>query len=222
MRGAAIVAFRKLAASIREFGWDDLDAPFAIRQSLSEGRYGIVGVIDEARAAISAPVPFFTIDELKISGFREQYRTGYSPEVVLQSIRMGGDHLAQVGRDWWPNKTILHRIGTFVLGDPEYLRNQALVALRDGSAKQLEDSAAAADRSAVWSGAVGGITLLLSMSAGVWAAIQKFQKRPILPPRLKRSFDRIPNAFGSGRRRWNKNLARLIGRAQKVRRNFRR
>ena len=221
-RQSAIVAFRQLAASIREFGWDDLDAPFSIRQSFAEGRYEIVGAIDVAIAAISTPVLFFTTEEVRLSGFREQYRTGFSPEMVLQSIQKSGGQLAQVSRDWWPNKTILHRIGAFLLGDPEYLRDQALVALHEGNAKQLEDSASAAERSAVWSGVAGGVTLLLIIAAGAWVAIQKLQKRPIFPSRLTTMVNRIPRIVGPARRRWDKHLARLVSRAQKVRRTARR
>jgi hypothetical protein len=181
----AIKAFGNLAFRLRGLGWSGLDAPFSIRQQFADGDYDVSSKISEALGILPVSFPFYTPTEIADSAFREQYRSGYSPESVVASIIESGSKLELVGRDWWSNHGFVNAIGAVLLGDPEVLRDEALVAMRDGESKSLADASSAAARSAEWSGFIGALILVLAAVALAWVAYRRIRNEPIVPRQMR-------------------------------------
>jgi hypothetical protein len=181
----ALKAFGNLAFRLRGLGWSGLDAPFSIRQQFADGDYEVSSKIGEALGILPVSFPFYTPTEIADSAFREQYRSGYSPESVVASIIESGSKLELVGRDWWSNHGFVNAIGAFLLGDPEVLRDEALVAMRDGESRSLADASSAAARSAEWSGFIGALILVLAALALAWVAYRRIRNEPIVPRQMR-------------------------------------
>ena len=184
-RANAFKAFGNLASRLRGLGWSGLDAPFSIRQQFADGDYDVSSKIGAALGILPVSFPFYTPTEIADSAFREQYRSGYSPESVVATITESGSKLELVGRDWWSNHGFLNAIGAILLGNPEVLRDEALAAMRDGESKPLVEASSAAARSAEWSGFIGALMLVAAAVALAWVAYRRIRNEPIVPRQMR-------------------------------------
>jgi len=184
-RANAFKAFGNLASRLRGLGWSGLDAPFSIRQLFADGDYDVSSKIGAALGILPVSFPFYTPTEIADSAFREQYRSGYSPESVVAAITESGSKLELVGRDWWSNHGFLNAIGAILLGNPEVLRDEALAAMRDGESKPLVEASSAAARSAEWSGFIGALMLVAAAVALAWVAYRRIRNEPIVPRQMR-------------------------------------
>jgi len=181
----ALKSFGNLASRLRGLGWSGLDAPLSIRQQLADGNYDVSSEISEALGVLPVSFPFYTPTEIADSAFREQYRSGYSPESVVAPIIESGSKLELVGRDWWSNHGFFNAIGAVLLGNPEVLRDEALVAMRDGESKTLAEASSAAARSAEWSGFIGALMLVAAAVALAWVAYRRIRNEPFVPRQMR-------------------------------------
>ena len=184
-RANAFKAFGNLASRLRGLGWSGLDAPFSIRQQFADGDYDVSSKIGAALGILPVSFPFYTPTEIADSAFREQYRSGYSPESVVAAITESGSKLELVGRDWWSNHGFLNAIGAILLGNPEVLRDEALAAMRNGESKPLVEASSAAARSAEWSGFIGALMLVAAAVALAWVAYRRIRNEPIVPRQMR-------------------------------------